>query len=137
MTHRPLAWLLAALVGGALLAGCGSSGSSSSSQSNSTPAATSSTPAGSAGTSTSGTGTTASSGGAVAVAACKQAIQEESSLPASAKHKLEGVCNKAASGNAAEVRKAAEEVCAEVVKSSSVPSGPAKEEALAACKSGK
>ncbi|MGO8907209.1 MAG: hypothetical protein ACLQMH_16550 [Solirubrobacteraceae bacterium] len=73
----------------------------------------------------------------MAVAACKQALHEETTLPASAKQKLEGVCDKAGSGNAAEVRKAAEEVCVEVVRSSAVPAGPAKEEALAACKSGK
>ncbi len=106
--------------------GCGSSGSSSTSPSTSTPPASSSTPA-----------AAATSGGAVAVAACKQALHEETTLPASAKAKLEGVCDKAGSGNAAEVRKAAEEVCVEVVRSSAVPAGPAKEEALAACKSGK
>ncbi len=131
MIHRRSVWPLAVLLAGLLLAGCGSSGSSSSSSSSSQSSAAP------AATAPAGTGTAASSGGAVAVAACKQAIHDQATLSASAKAKLEGICNKAGSENAAEVRKAAEEVCTEVVNSSAVPSGPAKEEALAACKSGK
>jgi type IV pilus biogenesis protein CpaD/CtpE len=123
MIRKLSAGLLVALVSGALLAGCGSSSSSSSS---SAPAATtSSTPAG---------GTSSSPAVAAAVAACKSGIQKASSLSASAKSKLEGVCEKAAHGDKQAVRKAAEEVCAEVVNSSPIPSGSAKEQALASCK---
>jgi hypothetical protein len=73
--------------------------------------------------------------GAAAVAACKQAIQAQTTLPASAKSKLEAVCSKAASGDQAAVKKAAEEVCEEVVNRASPPAGAAREQALAACKS--
>jgi hypothetical protein len=128
MNLRPFTWLLAALIAAALLAGCGSSSSTTSSAApaTSTPAS-SSTPAA---TSTPITG----SAGAAAVAACKQAIQAQTTLPAGAKGKLEAVCAKAASGDQTAVRKAAEEVCEEVVKNSAVPAGVAKEQALAACK---
>ncbi|HXR29030.1 MAG TPA: hypothetical protein VN772_05570 [Solirubrobacteraceae bacterium] len=65
--------------------------------------------------------------------ACKQAIAAQTTLPASAKSKLEAVCAKAASGDQAAVRKAAEEVCEEVIDKSAVPAGPAREQALKAC----
>jgi hypothetical protein len=118
MNLKPFTWLLAAIVAGALLAGCGSSSSTTSS------AATSSTPS----------ATTTPIGGAAAVAACKQAIQAQTTLPAGAKGKLEAICAKAASGDQAAVRKVAQEVCEEVVKNSAVPAGAAREQALAACK---
>jgi hypothetical protein len=122
---------VAALVAGALLAGCGSS---SSTTNTTAPAAT--TPA--AGATTPGaTGTSTTAAGAAAVAACKQAIQAQSTLPASAKSKLEAVCGKAANGDEAAVRKAAREVCEEVINQSAVPAGPAREQALAACKATK
>jgi hypothetical protein len=68
-----------------------------------------------------------------AVAACKTTIQAAPTLPASVKTKVEGVCNKAASGDLEGARKAAKEVCVEVINASPVPSS-AKEQALAACK---
>jgi ABC-type phosphate transport system substrate-binding protein len=116
--------LLLALAGGALLAGCGSSSSSSSSSS--TPTA-----------STSSTGTAGGSSSpavAAAVAACKSGIQSASTLSASTKSKLEGICAKAANGDTDAVRKAAQELCTEVINSSPLPSGSAKEQAIAACK---
>jgi hypothetical protein len=126
MIRKLSAGLLVALIGGALIAGCGSSSSTSSS---SAPAATtSSTPAG---------GTSTSPGIAAAVAACKSGIQGASSLSATSKSKLEAVCEKAAHGDKEAVSKAAREVCAEVVNSSPIPSGSAKEKALAACKQDK
>jgi hypothetical protein len=133
MNLRPFTWLLAALIAGALLAGCGSSSSTTSSA---TPATTS-TPAAATTTSSTPSATTTPIGGAAgaaAVAACKQAVQAQTTLPAGAKSKLEAICAKAASGDQAAVRKVAQEVCEEVVNASAVPAGAAREQALAACK---
>jgi hypothetical protein len=69
-----------------------------------------------------------------AVAACKQGIQSQPTLPAGAKTKLEAVCEKAAKGDTNAVKQAAQEVCEEVINNSAVPAGSAKEQALAACK---
>jgi hypothetical protein len=120
-----------ALLAAALLAGCGSSSSTTKSAAPATAPA-----AGATAPSTTGApaATTPTAGGAQAVAACKQAIQAQTSLPASAKSKLEAVCGKAASGDQAAVRKVAQEVCEEVIKQSAVPAGPTREQALAACK---
>jgi hypothetical protein len=129
-------WTVLAIVGGGLVAGCGSSSSTTtSSQSTSTPAAASSTS-----TTTTTPATTAGSGVAIpnvqaAVAACKQTIQSQTTLSAGAKSKLEAVCSKAAKGDTTAVKQAAREVCEEVIKTSAVPAGPAREQALAACKS--
>jgi hypothetical protein len=49
------------------------------------------------------------------------------------KSKVEGICNKAASGDLAGARAAAKEVCVEVIDASPI-SGAAKQQALAACK---
>ncbi|HYM55326.1 MAG TPA: hypothetical protein VES97_08190 [Solirubrobacteraceae bacterium] len=133
MTQKLCTWTVLALVGGLLVAGCGSSSSTTtSSQSTSTPAAATSTPA----TTSSGTSSGVSIPNvAAAVAACKQTIQSQSTLSAGAKSKLEAVCDKAAKGDTAAVKQAAREVCEEVIKTSAVPAGPAREQALAACKS--
>ena len=69
-----------------------------------------------------------------AVAACKQTTSRRRPLPAGAKTKLEAVCAKAANGDTSSVKAAAREVCEEVIKTSAVPAGPAREQALAACK---
>jgi ABC-type transport system substrate-binding protein len=124
MIRRLSTWLTVALLGGLLLAGCGSSSSSSSS---STPAATTTT--------TTTTSTTSSNPAvAAAVAACKSGVQAASTLSASTKHKIEGVCEKAAGGDKEAARKAAQEVCEELINSSPLPSSSAKEEALKTCK---
>lgn len=132
--------LAAALLCGALLAGCGSSSSSSSSSSTtaSTPASTAtSTPAATGTTSTSPTTTTGATAptGNVAeyVAICKSIIERVPTLSASVKSKVEGICTKAAHGDAAGARAAAKEVCVEVIDASPI-SGAEKERALAACK---
>jgi ABC-type phosphate transport system substrate-binding protein len=130
MNARPIAWLASALAAVALLAGCGSSSSTSSS----TPAATSATGSATSTGSTSPLPSLTGAAGAAAVAACKQAIQAQTTLPASAKAKLEGVCVKAAKGDQAAVKKAAQEVCEEVINKSALPAGSAKEQALSACK---
>jgi hypothetical protein len=136
-------WLVVALAG-VLIAGCGSS--SSTSNSSTTAQAISVTqPTATAKTSTSPTTTptpksppatssvpTSPVGVAQAVAECKAILQRDPTLSASLKSKVEGICNKAASGNLAAARTAAKEVCAEVINASPIPS-VAKAQALAAC----
>jgi acyl-CoA synthetase (NDP forming) len=141
MTRKLCTWTVLAIVAGGLLAGCGSSSSTtSSSQSTSTPAAASSTPVSTPAT-TPTTSTAPSTAPSVppadlqaAVTACKQTIQAQKTLSAGAKSKLEAVCGKAAKGDTAAVKQAAREVCEEVIKTSPVPPGPARERALASCK---
>ncbi len=127
------ACLVAALLAFAL-AGCG--GSSKHSGTSSSGGASSSSQGGSTTTSTNPTGVPpgTSAAGQAAIAACKAAIQAQTTLPASARSKLEGVCGKAASGDRAAVRKAAQEVCEEVIDKSAIPAGPAKEQALQTCR---
>jgi hypothetical protein len=130
MFRQSSKWLVVVLASGVLVAGCGSS-SSSSSGSSSQSGSTSSTPAAST---TSSTSTPSGAGVAQAVAACKSAVQKAPTLSASAKAKIEGICDKVATDPSA-ARTAAKEVCVEVVNSSPIPSGPLKEKALAGCKS--
>ena len=66
-----------------------------------------------------------------AVTACRATIN---AAPASVRPKIEKICNKAASGDLEGARKAAKEVCVETINASPLPSGAAKEQALAACK---
>jgi hypothetical protein len=140
MIQSRFLWLGGLLACAALIAGCGSSSSTTSSQStssaaSSTPAATTSStssPTQSAPTST-GTPTNSATIQA-AIAACKQTIAAESTLPAGAKAKLEAVCGKAAKGDTAAVKQAAREVCEEVINKSPIPAGASKEQALASCK---
>jgi len=68
-----------------------------------------------------------------AVAICKSAIQRDPQLSAAVKAKVEGICNKAASGDLAGARAAVKEVCVEVINASPIPAA-SKEQALAACK---
>lgn len=127
MIRKLSTWLLVAILGGVLLAGCGSS-SSSSSQSTATPAATTSS-------TSSSSSTSESSAVAAGVQACKNGVQHAPTLSSSTKSKLEGICDKAANGDEEAARKAAQEVCTEIVNSSPLPAGSAKDSALAACKS--
>jgi len=88
---------------------------------------------------TSGAPTSAPSGALSAAgvaqyeAICKTIIQRAPTLSASVKTKVEGICSKAAHGDAAGARAAAKEVCVEVINASPVPAA-AKQQALAACK---
>ena len=142
-------WLLAALAGGAFLAGCGSSGNSTSTttiQSTPTAAATSPATTSPATTSpaTTSSGTTATTPAVTplppaqakqAVSTCKHSVQSESAIPTSAKGKLEKTCEKAASsGSAATLRKVAEEACVELITALHLPAGVIRERALATCK---
>ncbi len=126
MTRRRIPPLLLALCCGALIGGCGSGSSTKSTAATTTPAATTTT-----------TSTPIPTGAAnvqQAVQECKHLVQTQTKLTPGAKAKLEGVCEKAAKGDSAAVKQAAREVCEEVINSSSVPAGPAREQALAACK---
>jgi hypothetical protein len=122
MIRRPSSCLAALLACGLLAAGCGSGGSAKSA---STAATSASTP-----TASTPSGATV----ARAVAACKAEIRAQSTLPASAKSKLESVCSKAAKGEKKAVTAVAREVCEEVIKGSSLAKGAAEEQALAACR---
>jgi hypothetical protein len=147
MIARRSPWLAVALLCGALLGGCGSSGSTTSSTTITTPAATSSSTSSSPAAATTTTSSTPNSPAAAAAAAagisgagvaeyvavCKSIVQREPTLSASVKSKVEGICNKAASGNLAGARAAAKEVCVEVIKASPIPTTD-KEKALVACK---
>ncbi len=138
--YKRLSSLLAvAAVGGALLAGCGSS-SSSSTTASSTPAASSSTStAAPTSTSTAASSSSASGGGSVAnnpavkaaVAQCKSSINAQPTLSASAKAKLSAICDEAAKGDPASLKKAEAKVCVELVKET-VPAA-AQAQALASC----
>jgi hypothetical protein len=67
-----------------------------------------------------------------AIAACKQSVAAQPTLSAGAKKDLATLCEKAASGDSAAVKKATREVCIKVVKES-VPAGAAQDAALASC----
>lgn len=119
--------------------GCGgSSNNSGNSTPSSTPATTPSTTPAADTTSTSSGG---SGGGAAsaspqvqaAVTACKNSVDSNPQVPASVKGDLEGICEKAASGDPAAVRKATKEVCLKIVEAT-VPDS-AKDQAKAACNS--
>jgi hypothetical protein len=130
--------LAVVLLSGALIAGCGSSGSTTSSSTNSGSTDSSSTAA-SKPASTPTVPSAASVGSfsaaqlAQALATCKSVIHKDPTLSSSLKRKVEGICNKAASGNLAGARAAAKEVCLEIINGSPIPAGPYKQEAQAAC----
>lgn len=113
--------------------GCGGNDNNKSSTSTPAPASTSSS---------SGSGSSSSSGSSSAAAdpqvqaavdACKQSIDSNPQVKANIKSDLEGICEKAASGDADAVKKATKEVCLKIVDST-VPSS-AKDQAEAACNS--
>jgi hypothetical protein len=150
VARRLHASLLPALAAAVLLAGCGSSSSSSSSSGSSattsSSAATSSTATTSSTPSTGQTGSTAtkptSTTGSTsttpaptsAIASCKAGVQSFPNLRQSTRERLEEICEKAASSDAATKRKAAVEACRELVKASALPAGKPRDRALAACK---
>ena len=127
---RKLGPLAVALMLSALFAiGCGDDNKSSSGGSS-----------GGTSTSSSGSSSSGSSSGSVsdnpqvkaAVASCKQSIDSNPAVKADVKGDLEAICDKAASGNPDDVKKAIKEVCVKIVESS-VPSGPAQDTAKSAC----
>jgi hypothetical protein len=66
-----------------------------------------------------------------AASACSQLALAEARLPASARRKLEGACS---GGEASAVEAALREVCEQVIGSSTVPAGTAREQALKVCR---
>ncbi len=124
MVTRRSPWLAVVLLSGVLVAGCGSSGSNSTSTASTSPTPTISTPASVSGASSQIT--------QAAVAACRAGVTH-AAVSASVKAKLENICNEAGKGNVAAAREAAKKVCVEIVNSSPIPGGPAKEAALSAC----
>jgi len=158
MSLKLSTWLVAALAGGALTAGCGSSGSSTTSATTSTAApatatttATTAKPAETtpAATTPKATATTpkatATPTPATApppaklppeqqlVAACEKRSAAEASLSPGLKAKLAKLCEIAKSGNKAEQLKIAAEACEEIIHVSHVPAAY-KRQALAVCK---
>jgi hypothetical protein len=117
-----------------LVAGCGGGSSTTASQSTKPPAATATTTGTSTTPSPSASSTSGSAKVAQAIAACKSEIKAQSTLPASAKSKLEGICSKVAKGDKKAVRAVAREVCEEVIHGASLPAGATREQALAACR---
>ena len=122
-------WLLVPLAAGVLLAGCGSSSSSSTSGSTPTATTSSTTPS-----TTSATGTIKSPATATAVESCKRGAKAIPTLSSSTRSKIEAICEKAGTGDVAATRTAAREVCEAIVKASPLPEGSAKQHAIARCK---
>jgi ABC-type phosphate transport system substrate-binding protein len=141
MFRRPLVIVIVMVAGlGVLAAGCGSSSNTPTTPSN---ASAGSTTGGGAATTTASASGGGSSGGASsnpavaqAVTACKASINSTPTLSASLKTKLTGLCDKAAHGDEAGVKKVAAEVCKDIVNASVPSSAPSsvKDQALAACK---
>lgn len=120
---RKLSPALVVLACAALLAGCGSSSSSSSST------------AKTAGSTSPPVTTGTSKVPAATVEKCKRGVNALPTLSQKTKGRLESICEKAASGDAAAARTAAREGCEEIVKASPLPAGAARDRALAGCKS--
>jgi hypothetical protein len=116
MTRR-LSSSLSALVIGGLIAGCGSSSTSSHSVSPATGAS----------------GVTPAASVRQAVGLCRGIISLAPYLSASDKAKFEGVCTKGASGSTEQARDAFREVCIEVIERTGFPRVQ-KEQLLAGCK---
>lgn len=118
MIPKLCTWLVIGLAGGALVAGCGSSSTSTTTQTGSaaTNPAAPKLPT-----------------GRQAVELCQHSIRQQPSISASAKTKLEKTCQKTASGSQAALQEVAKAVCVELANASHLPSGAAKERALAVC----
>jgi hypothetical protein len=132
MTRKLMLALGLALVCGLLAAGCGGGSKSSKTQTAPPlPPPTAPPPPPAAGTTSVDTAT--SSGGSVAqaVALCKSSV-EQAQVDAASKADLKALCDKAASGDLAAVRKAAREICRKVVERN-VPAGSQRDQALQAC----
>ncbi len=147
MNRTRSAWLSVALLCGALLVGCGSSSSTTTSTASSTaPATTQSTPASTSTSTPSATSTattptssplSASSPAAqasrLAAAICnKHAARQKLKPPL--KGQVEAICHDYETGNTAKVREDAEKACTEAIEQ--IPGdSAAKKQALARCKS--
>jgi hypothetical protein len=146
MNRTRFAWLTTALLCCALLAGCGSSNSTTTSTASSTPSATTqSAPATTPSTTTSTPSTTTPTTSAptasippasvarVAAAICKtKTAAARAKLPATLKAQVEAICHDYATGNTSKAREDAKKACIEAVKA--IPGeSQAKQQALARC----
>jgi hypothetical protein len=125
MVRRFTVLAIALLVLGATVAGCGSDDKKSS-DSGSDNSSKSSDSGGSSG------GSVKSPQAKQAVANCKKSVSQAPNIKADIKSDLQGICEKAGSGDEAAVRKATKEVCVKIVESSA-PAGPARDQAKKAC----
>jgi len=132
MTRKLMLALGLALVCGLLAAGCGG-GSKSSETPTAPPPPPPTAPPPPAAAETTSIKSATSTGGSVAqaVALCKSSV-EHAQVDAASKADLKALCDKAASGDLAAVRKAAREICRKVVQRN-VPAGSQRDEALQAC----
>jgi hypothetical protein len=132
MTRKLMLALGLALVCGLLAAGCGG-GSKSSKTQTAPPLPPPTAPPPPPAASATSVETATSSGGSVAqaVALCKSSV-EQAQVDAASKADLKALCDKAASGDLAAVRKAAREICRKVVERN-VPAGSQRDQALQAC----
>lgn len=127
---RTIAIALAAC-GALALGACGSSDQKSGSGSSSAAATTQASTTADVST----TAKTVDASVQAAVDACKQSISAAPTLKDDVKADLTKLCDKAASGDATEVKKISKEVCLKIVDGSGVPAGDAKTQAEAACNS--
>jgi len=91
---------------------------------------------------TDGTDTDADNGGAVvpenveqAVESCKKAVTAYPQLSSDTKSDLEGLCDKAGSGDAEDAQQAGIEVCQKIIEDMYPSGAPGKDQALSACES--
>lgn len=131
MIGKPLALLSVAASVGILAAGCGGSSTTTTSAAAPTSATSASVPATTTTSSSTGSATPASPVVAEVVAACKSRINSAPQLSSSVKSKLIQLCDEAASGNEANARKVASQVCVEIIKATVPQSVQA--QALAGC----
>jgi hypothetical protein len=125
--RRNLYLVLVAMLASAILAaGCGGGDDNGSSDSSKSSGSTSSS---------SDTTSSPSSNANVqqVVDSCKQSVSAAQGLSSSAKKDLNDLCEKAGSGDEAAARKASQNVCVTIVKDT-IPSGPARDQAVDACK---
>jgi hypothetical protein len=132
MTRKLMLALGLVLVCSLLAAGCGG-GSKSSKTQTAPPLPPPTAPPPPPAAETTSVDTATSSGGSVAqaVALCKSSV-EQAQVDAASKADLKSLCDKAASGDLAAVRKAAREICRKVVERN-VPAGSQRDQALQAC----
>jgi hypothetical protein len=134
--------LLVALLAGALLvAGCGGDDEDGGGDQGTPPAAQTDTGGGDAGADTGGGEDTGGDTGGgeetpanvdEAIEQCKQSAQGAPNISDEARKDLEEICEKAASGDEEEVRKATRDVCVRIIEDT-VPEGPARDQAVATC----
>ena len=135
--RRLLLGLVALLACGVIAAGCGDdddNGDDSSAVTESVPAETTGEPTATTDAPTDTTGDVDSAGDGVAQ--CKESVRATaSSLSDDLRGELEDLCDKAASGNADDVREATVEACKKIIEETFPEGTEGRDEALAGCES--